>query len=447
MKRRVLFPLAGLLILAAAAHAQDVNIEDQGSLSVGDSVTGALTTGVRHSYTVDVGNASVVNVFLDGDDTIDTYLRVYHEGDAEPFAENDDRGDGTLFSAIEGIEVSEGDVLVIEAGSYADQGEGSYRLRVVPPPTIEDAGAITLGEPVEGSLAENSRQRYTLDVEETTALRIALEGADDFDTYLRLYANGEETPAVQNDDIEPGSLSAGFDALVVPGGTSLVIEAGAYSDTGAGDFTLTVEPADVDLGATAAPVEWTDDSTTADVCEGAESVEEPVRVQYLAAEDVLEAGVDYGAVFCTEAGNFRIDLYEDEAPIAVNSFVYLASNHFFDNTTFHRVIADFVIQGGDPTGTGFGGPGYEFVNETDNDLTFGGIGVVGMANAGPDTNGSQFFVTLAPVARLDGGYTIFGQVQEGIAAVTHVEERDPGTATEPGTALYRVIIITTPAEA
>jgi cyclophilin family peptidyl-prolyl cis-trans isomerase len=146
-------------------------------------------------------------------------------------------------------------------------------------------------------------------------------------------------------------------------------------------------------------------------------------LQYLAADEALESGVDYGAVFCTEAGNFLVDLYEEDAPITVNSFVYLANNHFFDQTTFHRVIEDFVVQGGDPTGEGSGGPGYEYVNETDNDLTFGGIGVLGMANAGPDTNGSQFFVTLAPVERLDGGYTIFGQVLEGMGSVF---DRDAG---------------------
>jgi cyclophilin family peptidyl-prolyl cis-trans isomerase len=250
---------------------------------------------------------------------------------------------------------------------------------------------------------------------------------------------------VQNDDVEPDSLSAGFTSLVVPAGTTLVIEAGTYGDAGAGDYTLTVDEADVDMPVTAAPVEL-GDATLADVCADAADLEEPVRLQYFAPDQVLEADTNYGAVFCTEAGNFRIDLYEDEAPITVNSFIFLATNHFFDGTTFHRVIEDFVVQGGDPTATGSGGPGYEFVNETDNELTFGGIGVVGMANAGPDTNGSQFFVTLAPVARLYGGYTIFGQVQEGIAAVTGIETRDPGSATEPGTELYTVIIVTESAE-
>jgi cyclophilin family peptidyl-prolyl cis-trans isomerase len=214
-----------------------------------------------------------------------------------------------------------------------------------------------------------------------------------------------------------------------------------YGDTAGGDYTLMVDETDLDVAEAAAPVAL-GNQTLAEVCEGAEASDEPVRLQYLVADEALESGVNYGAVFCTEAGNFLIDLYEEEAPITVNSFVYLATNHFFDQTTFHRVIEDFVVQGGDPTGEGSGGPGYEFVNETDNDLTFGGIGVVGMANAGPDTNGSQFFITLAPVARLDGGYTIFGQVLEGMGSVFDIEERDPGTATEPGTALYSVRIVT-----
>ncbi|HLU09408.1 MAG TPA: peptidylprolyl isomerase, partial [Oceanobacillus sp.] len=395
-------------------------------------------------YTVEVGDTPALNIFLDGDG-IDTYLRVYHEGEDEPFAENDDRGDGTVFSALEGLEVEEGDVLIIEAGTYGDFEAGAYSLRVAPPATIEEVGEIALGDSVEGTFPENTRQRYTLTVDETTALHIALEG-DDLDTFLRIYVEGEDVPTVQNDDIDADNLSAGWESLVVPGGTTLVIEAGTYSDASAGDYTLTVEEADVTLPPTEAPVEFGDESTTADLCEGAAEIEEPTRLQYFAPEQVLESDVDYGAVFCTEAGNFRIDMYEDEAPITVNSFVFLATNHYFDRSTFHRVIEDFVVQGGDPTGTGFGGPGYEYVNETDNDLTFGGIGVMGMANAGPDTNGSQFFITLAPVARLDGGYTIFGQVLEGIAAVTDIELRDPGTATEPGTQLYTVIIVTIPPE-
>jgi cyclophilin family peptidyl-prolyl cis-trans isomerase len=108
----------------------------------------------------------------------------------------------------------------------------------------------------------------------------------------------------------------------------------------------------------------------------------------------------------------------------VNSFVFLARDGYFDGTTFHRVLEGFMAQGGDPTGTGTGGPGYEFVNE-DSDLTFDKAGVVAMANAGRDTNGSQFFITFVPTPQLNGDYTIFGQVISGMDVVNGITRRDP----------------------
>jgi cyclophilin family peptidyl-prolyl cis-trans isomerase len=123
-------------------------------------------------------------------------------------------------------------------------------------------------------------------------------------------------------------------------------------------------------------------------------------------------------------GEFVIELYPDKAPVTVNSFVFLAREGFFDGTTFHRVLDGFMAQGGDPTGTGRGGPGYQFINE-DSDLTFDKAGVVAMANAGRDTNGSQFFITFVPVPQLNGDYTIFGQVIEGMDVVNHLTRRDP----------------------
>ncbi len=125
-----------------------------------------------------------------------------------------------------------------------------------------------------------------------------------------------------------------------------------------------------------------------------------------------------------KGGEFVIELYADKAPITVNSFVFLAREGFFDGTTFHRVLDGFMAQGGDPTGTGMGGPGYRFVNE-DSDLTFDKAGVVAMANSGRDTNGSQFFITFAPQEFLNGGYTIFGQVIEGMDVVDDITRRDP----------------------
>jgi cyclophilin family peptidyl-prolyl cis-trans isomerase len=141
-----------------------------------------------------------------------------------------------------------------------------------------------------------------------------------------------------------------------------------------------------------------------------------------------------------KGGEFVIQLYADKAPITVNSFVFLARQGYFDGVTFHRVLEGFMAQGGDPTGTGGGGPGYEFVNE-DNDLKFDKAGVVAMANAGRDTNGSQFFITFAPVERLNGGYTIFGQVISGIEVVNGITRRDPDqNPTFPGDAIESITI-------
>lgn len=132
----------------------------------------------------------------------------------------------------------------------------------------------------------------------------------------------------------------------------------------------------------------------------------------------------YATVKMEKGGEFVIQLYPDKAPITVNNFVFLAREGYYDGTTFHRVLEGFMAQGGDPTGTGAGGPGYQFVNE-DSDLTFDKAGVVAMANAGRDTNGSQFFITFGPAPQLNGGYTIFGQVIEGMDVVNGITRRDP----------------------
>jgi cyclophilin family peptidyl-prolyl cis-trans isomerase/protein-disulfide isomerase len=144
----------------------------------------------------------------------------------------------------------------------------------------------------------------------------------------------------------------------------------------------------------------------------------------------IDASHQYRATLKTEKGDIVIELYPDQAPIAVNNFIFLAQNHWYDGITFFRVIPDFVAQTGDPTNTGFGGPGYAFVNETSPDLTFDGPGVVGMANAGPDSNGSQFFITYSAQDKLNGGYTIFGHVVSGMDVLEQLTPRNP--ATDPG---------------
>jgi cyclophilin family peptidyl-prolyl cis-trans isomerase len=150
----------------------------------------------------------------------------------------------------------------------------------------------------------------------------------------------------------------------------------------------------------------------------------------------------YVATLHTEKGDISIELYPDKAPIAVNNFIFLAHNGWYDGVTFHRVISGFVAQAGDPSGTGFGGPGYAFVNETSPDLKFDKAGVVAMANAGPDSNGSQFFITFAPAPQLDGNYTIFGKVISGMDVAQSLTPRDPSTTLDlaPGDKILSVSI-------
>ena len=150
------------------------------------------------------------------------------------------------------------------------------------------------------------------------------------------------------------------------------------------------------------------------------------KTQYEAVPEMnLNPEKGYKATVKMENGkSFTIQLHAKQAPITVNSFVFLAREGFYDGVTFHRVLEGFMAQGGDPTGTGTGGPGYQFENE-DSELMFDKAGVVAMANAGRDTNGSQFFITFGPTPHLNGGYTIFGQVVEGMDTVNAIKKRDP----------------------
>jgi cyclophilin family peptidyl-prolyl cis-trans isomerase len=133
----------------------------------------------------------------------------------------------------------------------------------------------------------------------------------------------------------------------------------------------------------------------------------------------------YFARFETTKGAFCAELYAKQAPKTVNSFVFLAEEGFFDGIDFHRVLPGFVAQAGDPTGSGFGGPGYRYEDEIDPELTHDGSGVLSMANAGPGTNGSQFFITYDALPQLDGKHTVFGRVVEGMDVVESLMPRDP----------------------
>ena len=141
-----------------------------------------------------------------------------------------------------------------------------------------------------------------------------------------------------------------------------------------------------------------------------------------------EMNIDKDAVYVasmeTSKGTISLELQPEHAPKTVNNFVFLANEGFYDGVTFHRVIEDFVIQGGDPTGTGTGGPGYRFEDETAGNPLKHETGAISMANAGPNTNGSQFFIAHSPQPHLDGRHTVFGKVVEGMDVVNDIEAGD-----------------------
>jgi cyclophilin family peptidyl-prolyl cis-trans isomerase len=152
----------------------------------------------------------------------------------------------------------------------------------------------------------------------------------------------------------------------------------------------------------------------------------------MAPTGALDLTKSYSARFKTERGEFTCELFAADAPMTVENFVNLARAGFYDGTTFHRVIPGFMAQGGDPTGTGTGGPGYSFRDELSVKRRHDGAGVLSMANAGPNTNGSQFFITFAATPHLDGRHTVFGRVTSGMEVVNSIRERDPQRDPQPG---------------
>ena len=157
-------------------------------------------------------------------------------------------------------------------------------------------------------------------------------------------------------------------------------------------------------------------------------------------EMIIDPSKRYTATLVTDKGDIVLELFADKAPRTVNNFVFLAREGFYDGTIFHRVIADFMAQGGDPTGTGRGGPGYRFADEFHPDLKHDKPGILSMANAGPNTNGSQFFITHVPTPWLDGKHSVFGQVIEGMDALMAIPPRDPMRPNAPAVTIQKIII-------
>jgi cyclophilin family peptidyl-prolyl cis-trans isomerase len=157
---------------------------------------------------------------------------------------------------------------------------------------------------------------------------------------------------------------------------------------------------------------------------GAKSWSEPPAM-------AIDPAKSYEALIKTEKGDVRVKLFADKVPVTVNNFAFLARQGYYDGVTFHRVIAGFMAQTGDPTGTGTGGPGYTFKDEFDPSLRHDSEGIVSMANAGSNTNGSQFFITYAPQPHLDDHHSVFGKVTEGMDVVRSLKERDPSDPNAP----------------
>jgi cyclophilin family peptidyl-prolyl cis-trans isomerase len=148
----------------------------------------------------------------------------------------------------------------------------------------------------------------------------------------------------------------------------------------------------------------------------------------------------YKAKIETDKGTMAIELFADKVPNTVNNFVFLAREGFYDGIMFHRVISNFMAQGGDPTGRGSGGPGYKFEDELHPGLKHDKQGILSMANAGPNTNGSQFFITHIPTPHLDNKHSVFGQVVEGLDVLMSIPPRDPNNPSAPAVKINRVII-------
>jgi cyclophilin family peptidyl-prolyl cis-trans isomerase len=159
-----------------------------------------------------------------------------------------------------------------------------------------------------------------------------------------------------------------------------------------------------------------------------------------APEMEIDPKKEYKATFTTDKGDMVLKLHADMTPKTVNNFVFLARQGYYNGTKFHRVINDFMAQGGDPTGTGMGGPGYKFEDEFHPSLRHSGRGILSMANAGPGTNGSQFFITHRATPHLDNKHSVFGELIEGEDVLMAIPERDPSNKNAPAGQLVSVTI-------
>ncbi|MBE0409403.1 MAG: peptidylprolyl isomerase [Anaerolineales bacterium] len=155
---------------------------------------------------------------------------------------------------------------------------------------------------------------------------------------------------------------------------------------------------------------------------------------------IIDLDKDYSVILHTDIGDIHLELFTDKAPRTVNNFIFLAKEGFYDDTIFHRVISNFMAQGGDPSGSGTGGPGYQFPDEFHPDLQHDRPGILSMANAGPDTNGSQFFITHLPTPWLNDRHSVFGRVIDGMDVLLSIPERDPRQIHAPAVHIHSITV-------
>ena len=196
---------------------------------------------------------------------------------------------------------------------------------------------------------------------------------------------------------------------------------------------VSATPISSPAGSTPAPTQNTQNTEDTNMAPQKKSYASPPAM-------AIDPKKSYTAILKTDKGDIRVKLFADKAPNTVNNFAFLAREGFYDGTTFHRVIPNFMAQGGDPTGTGRGGPGYSFKDEFDPSLKHDGPGVLSMANAGPNTNGSQFFITYEATPWLDGKHTVFGKVESGLDVLKQIQPRDPAADSAPGTRILSITI-------
>lgn len=243
-------------------------------------------------------------------------------------------------------------------------------------------------------------------------------------------------------------LLAGMGLVACSSATETVAETPVPAATEPAQAVPTETPAPASAEATATPAQVAaapaaEVARPEVVAEGAASALEPLarNAMYTVPPTMtIDTSKFYYATLKTQRGDIKVQLFADQAPITVNNFVFLAREGYYNDTIFHRVLEGFMAQAGDPTGTGTGGPGYQFDDEIVGTLVFDRPGLLAMANAGPGTNGSQFFITFAPTDWLNGMHTIFGEVIEGQEVLNTITRRDPEQAGSSGDLLYTVLI-------